>query len=234
MDFEPGTRCPQCEQKYTVVTPDTAHATANAFSAGVVLEGPDGEKGGRRVDYRSPKGGRALSIANSIGGFRAELQGPLDVGRSNEPRVLKTLVAFLRSCGHQAALLPPEQAQDQSGEDGMIELDGSSISAQVVSAPPDSKLWGRVSRGPVNREGSVDDAVMYLWNALEKKRDYDQSMKRKLWLVIDGSYFGALNSPAVVEAYLRAHGDPTKEFGFAKVWIVGPTVNTCQPIIRGS
>jgi hypothetical protein len=42
-------------------------------------------------------------------------------------------------------------------------------------------------------------------------------------LVLDASYLGAIVGPALVDAYLEAHGDPEKEFSLIEVWLVGPT-----------
>jgi hypothetical protein len=43
----------------------------------------------------------------------------------------------------------------------------------------------------------------------------------------------ALAGRELVDAYVAAHGDPNKEFGFAETWIVGPTARSTFKIALG-
>jgi hypothetical protein len=127
---------------------------------------------------------------------------------------------------------PREGAVDGRGEDGLIDVDGESIPVQIVTLPPDRRLWNQVSRGRGHLAGEAPKAVALVRAAIQKKSRLDPSAKRCLWLVLDASKVGALCTNVLVGAYLGAHGDPAAEFGFAQVWIVGPTTGTTLPLGR--
>ena len=51
-------------------------------------------------------------------------------------------------------------------------------------------------------------------------------------LAIDARHVGVLALPPLIEAYLHTFGSP-QIFGFASVWVVGPTVEQCHRIGDG-
>jgi len=203
------------------LTPEPCRVIASPMPMGTVFEGPLDAPEGRTVDARPPLGGRSLSKTNSTGDACVDLSGPLDVGRQNEPRVLKTLIQKLREGGAQVSRL--EGAVDADGEDGRLKIDGRDTVVQVVSMPPNGPLWrDLVDRGKSSWSGSRDEVVQFIRKALDLKRPKAAGSI----LVLDASHMGAPIGPRLVSAYLEQHGPPEAEFPFEAVWIVGPTVGS--------
>lgn len=178
------------------------------------------EHGGTRVDSRPAEGGQSVTETAGDGSYRGTLSGPLLRGEDGEPHVARILAAKLRALGHDVAELPKEQVENARGEDRKSLIDGEEYVIQVVSMPVDSELWKALGKtGMAETVGQFSDAVKLLRASMEKKRN----KARGTILALDAAHIGALATQALVDAYVKAHGDPSKEFGFAQAWIVGPT-----------
>jgi hypothetical protein len=212
------------------VHPKCSEIDAAAFSVGItfhdigtVAEQASEDGAGRRVDYRPAGGGTSLSATGADGSYRAELSGALPKGKAAEPHAQKVLMAALEAAGHDVALLRRNDDDDARGKDCVLLVDGKPCDVQLVTMPADSNLWKELSsKGSAATSGDLPDAVALVRTSLEKKKDWWKGCI----LALDAANLGALSSPAVVDAYLAAHGDPNTEFGFAQTWIVGPTVGS--------
>ena len=172
--------------------------------------------GGIRVESQPADGGKAVSEAAADRSFRVELTGHLLRGEDGEPRAVRILIAKLRSLGHEVIELP--EAENERGEDRKLSIDAAENVVQVVTLPIDNEVWKKLGdKGTAEMLGH--DAVRLLRACIEKKC---HKAKRAI-LVLDAAHIGALASQDLVDAYLKAHGDPSKECGFTQTWIVGPT-----------
>jgi hypothetical protein len=197
-------------------------------NVGTVVEQRSEDGEGRRVDYHPAAGGRALSETGAAGSYRAELSGELPRGTAGEPHAKKVLLSALEAAGHQVNELPKKKDDNDRGKDGRFKIDGKEYDVQVVTMPPDSKLWKELSdTGNAARAGDLSDAVSLVRASLEHKQEW----WRGCVLALDAANLGALPSRELVDAYLAAHGDPSVEFGFAQTWIVGPTVASTFRIV---
>jgi hypothetical protein len=191
-------------------------ATFRAIGAHV--EQPDAS-GGKHVESQPAEGGKAVSHIAADGSYSAEFSGVLYKGKPAEPHARRILVDALQRAG-QTANETDKKPIDADGEDGFVDIDGSEFVVQVVTMPADGTLWGEVARhGRAARAGQLSDAVALVRGAIEHKAH----ARKNCVLVLDAANIGALPTPALVEAYMKAHGDPAAEFGLAQVWLVGPT-----------
>lgn len=191
---------------------------------GTHLEQPDAS-GGKRVESRPAEGGRAVSHVAADGSYTAEFSGVLSKGTPAEPHARRILIEAMQRAGHAASESDKER-RDADGEDGFVCIDGAEYVVQVVTMPADDALWREIARlGAAARAGQLSDAVALVRRTIEHKKH----ARKNCVLVLDAANIGALPSPALVEAYVQAHGDPAAEFGFAQVWLVGPTAtSTCR------
>lgn len=190
---------------------------------GHVIEGPPDDPKGRRVNARPASGGEADSVLGSDGSFTVHLAGALERGRSGEARATKVLIQAMRALGRTVERLG--SARDDRGEDEMLLVDGKQTPLQCVSVPVDPTKWAELARqGQVQFEGTIDDAVALVRDALEHKRD----RARGTLLVIDMAQLGAVVTPRLVRAYRAAYPDPQPEFHVLEAWLVGPTTRSTQ------
>jgi hypothetical protein len=182
-----------------------------------------------RVDYA---GGRSDNTIAPAGAFDITATHARAVGRRGERRVIKTLRQRLQGAGHQVELQPG--ARDDHGEDAKIVVDGSEYDVQITMAPRDEKFWRDATQGSVSQRGNLTAAVTWLRaSIMAKGAGRRPDAMRDLVLALDTNDTGALSAPHVIDAYITAHGDPAREFGFASVWVVGPTVPCCVRIGGG-
>jgi hypothetical protein len=113
-----------------------------------------------------------------------------------------------------------EGSMDADGEDAILMLDGKSVVVQVVTVPADSAVWGALARqGALRDDGTMEDAVTMIRQALERKR----GKAIGVILVLEATHFWGMIGPRLVKAYADLHGDPECEFSVAEAWVVGPT-----------
>jgi hypothetical protein len=116
-------------------------------------------------------------------------------------------------------------AQDDRGEDEVLLVHGKKILLQCVSVPVDPTKWAELARqGQTQIEGSIDDAVALVRDALEHKR----SSANGTLLLLDMAHLGAVVTPRLVRAYREAYPNPQTEFNVVEVWLVGPTTLSTQ------
>ena len=112
---------------------------------------------------------------------------------------------------------------DHEGEDGLLSINGQTVTIQIVTMPADSTLWKELSLADTaSRQGTIDDAVQAVRNALMHKK-YNAA---GTLLALDAAHVGAIVSPRLVQAYQAMYGEPEEEFSLVEVWIIGPSVRS--------
>jgi hypothetical protein len=180
---------------------------------------PDGDQ---RIRYSSPVGSRSES---SVRGdrMRVEVAPPVDVGRRGESRVIACIQAMLAREGRRVILRP---AVDAQGEDAVLQIDGEpGLAVQIVTpAPGNPAFWGKVARGKAAAIGEIAEAIDWIHSAIrDKAARYPKEDRQRMLLALDLVHLGVLCDARFGAEYLRHHGDPAALFGFASVWLVGPT-----------
>lgn len=213
---------PPANPRNIVIAPEPATARATVQPVGAVVESPVDHADGRQVDYRPATGGQSVSKMSVVEGFTATLSGPLVFGRDGEPRAIEVLAHALRLEGRTVDVKSRDPKRDAHGEDGHVVIDGCETRVQVVTMPANSSLWRQFRDGhTLAHAGDLREAVMLIRAAIERKWHAQGDV-----LVLDAAHFAALAWRKLVDAYIGEYGDPTGEFGFADVWIIGPTIRS--------
>ncbi|MBU4259289.1 MAG: hypothetical protein KKH45_07890 [Proteobacteria bacterium] len=140
---------------------------------------------------------------------------------------MKVLRKALAKAGQEVETPTDRSAEDDRGEDGLIRVGGQDFILQVVTFPIDEIIWGALARGEAELSGDRARALELLRETLRhKNRRMASSERSSVILVIDGRNVSSLFSRELVTAYLKKYGAPEKEFGFAQIWLIGPTVWT--------
>lgn len=177
------------------------------------------------IKYTSPTG--AQSKASLIGNFLTiSVKPPVDIGRLGESRVLACIKNNFKKLGRN--LKEPkdnEQAKDDCGEDGVLIIDGNRVALQIVTINPDKKFWRNVANGAGEANVGILEVLKWINDAISMKAFYEINFKRTMLLAIDVGHIGVIASDKVGTYYLQVYGDPTIQYGFGGVWLVGPTEN---------
>jgi hypothetical protein len=141
--------------------------------------------------------------------------------------VFARVLDVLASTG--SAPVVDDSAADSAGEDRVVLYRGERITIQIVAATPRGSFWKDVATGSGEVEADLDTAATWVHKAIsDKAHRYSTAQKHTMLLAIDLRHLGVLVMPAFVSAYLRVHGDDTRdEFGFGGVWLIGPTDDRC-------
>jgi hypothetical protein len=125
------------------------------------------------------------------------------------------------------------QAIDARGEDGKLTINGREMVVQAVTVPDKPSFW-RDARLGGRLSVDTPHALGWLASAIEEKAQRTSALQRpKTILAIDARHWGMLAAPTLVDAYLKAYGEPTVEYGLAAVWLVGPTNARCVRLGQG-
>lgn len=219
--YADGVRCPSCGPKELRIT---------SFAPTIVIAGPDATSGDDVIKVSAP--GATSETRMNAERISVAVTGAGEVGRPGEPRALKTLRQRLHADGR--AVRGDETAVDADGEDAILHVDGARYVLQMVTAPGNPRFWQEARNGTARREGNVSDAVTWIRDVLAKKAF---GTRREQWketiLAIDARHSGVLATAVVLASYLDRFSSPADEFGFASVWVIGPTVAQCARVGAG-
>ncbi len=215
--------CPHCGGPVEVsVAISGVQATAQVGRVGTVLDSC-GACGAHKITVAAPTGSSSTAVMDE-GLVSFEASPPVDIGRPGEARVMACILAAMENTGISPQVM---QAVDGAGEDGVLKMpDGTRLVVQMVSAQigTDRDFWRDVAKGGGIHQGTVDDAASWINSAIAKKAaTYTAHSKLDMLLAVDVAHFGVLCRPDFIAHYLREHGDPSDRFGFAAVWLVGPS-----------
>jgi len=164
------------------------------------------------------------------GTVTSSVSGALDVGRRGERDALYTLLAAFRTRGLNPTQLP---AEDDRGEDAVIEIGNESYTVQFVTVPSDKHFWHRAAQGPCPAmiKGGTESALNWIREAaLDKFRKTSPKERPRTVLALDVHHVGVLASQPILTTYLNRYPDPRLEFEFAAMWLVGPDVSSSTQI----
>ena len=181
---------------------------------------------GQYIKYTAPTG--AQSNSSLVGNLLTILvKPPVDVGRPGEPRVLVCVENSLKIAGKNLREpLEKERAKDDRGEDAVLIIDGNRVVLQIVTVKPDVSFWKSVANGAGEASVEISEATKWVNNAVsEKAQHYENKFKSSVILAVDVGHMGVLASVKVGAQYLQIYGDPTIQYGFGGVWLIGPTEN---------
>jgi hypothetical protein len=181
---------------------------------------------GQFIKYSAPTG--AQSDSSLAGNFLTVLvKPPIDIGRLGEQRVLVCVKNSLRTAGKNLTEPSEEgRARDDRGEDAVLIIDGNRIVLQIVTLCPEQGFWRNVANGGGKASVEISETTKWLNNAIsEKAQHYQNKFKSSMLLAVDVGHMGVLANTNVGVHYLQTYGDPTTQYGFGGVWLIGPTEN---------
>ena len=179
---------------------------------------------GQFINYTAPTG--AQSDSSLVGNLLTILvKPPVDVGTRGESRVLACIKNSLKIAGKTLTEpLKDKEARDDRGEDGVLIIDGNHVTIQIVTARPDVLFWKGVADGAGKATVEISEALKWINDAIsEKAQHYQDAIKSSMLLAVDVGHIGVLASSGVGSKYLQVYGDPTIQYKFAGVWLIGPT-----------
>lgn len=213
--------CKWCGGTIELSTPLTGVECKSATGRiGTVID--TNSEDGQHIKLTAPTG--AQSDSSLVGNLLTILaKPPVDVGTPGQPRVLTCIENSLKMAGKTTKSLP---ANDDRGEDGVLIIDDNRITIQIVTAKPDASFWKSVANGAGTASVEISEAVKRINDAIsEKAQHYQNEFKSSMLLAVDVGHMGVLASSKVGEKYLQTYGDPTIQYGFGGVWLIGPTEN---------
>ena len=223
--------CPLCgASRAIVVTPQPAVLRLQGHAPSIIIAGPDPQTGDAQIRVDSPGASSRTRLEST--GVRLEVKGVEAIGRGGERQLAKTLHTKLQQEGVAATITA---GQDDRGEDAILRAKDRTLVLQAVTVPGIPEFWGEASKGIASRQVNFLAVVQCLRDAIKAKaRKYSDSQRAKILLAIDARHAGMFATKPIVEEYLGRHASPAAEYGFASVWVVGPTAEHCARLGEGA
>jgi hypothetical protein len=228
-----GTPCATCHPQDVVVRPGPAVSRWEGFAPSIIIDGTDPATGDAMIRVNDPG---VLSEARHTqdGQISLKVEGATNVGRDGEPRALKTFRQRLQADG-LTVTISREPERDKWGEDATLLVGQRRYVMQVVTTPGAKKFWQQARTGSALTQVEVQKAVEWLRSSVEAKaKDTSPAERPRTVVLIDARHAGHLGTPPILESYLSRFSSPVVEFGFASVWVVGPTVPYSARLGEGS
>lgn len=203
-----------------VVRPETAHARVSLPPPRVVTHSRF-DDGSESINVGSEEF-RSSSITGSDD-QRQDFHGRPAQGEEDVLQVCRSLRAALQREGEawDSFSLPPSSQDDVDA----IAQDGTGGVLRVQVTRVEHAAWERLARDrQATLQRTIGERVADIRAAVESKsKRYPPAQRSKLLLALD-----AIRSPghvhdAVVEAFLRDHGQWAAAVGYRAIWLVGPT-----------
>lgn len=157
------------------------------------------------------------------GEFSIRVTGAYGLGEAGEPRVKKTLRKRLQIDGINAVF---EFGVNSHGEDGILVLDGQRFALQITMALRRDRVdWAAACAGTATTSADVEGIAEWIDEAIKSK--VPKTDPEKTILALDANHLGIMADVALVSCYRKRFGSHSLRFGFAAVWLVGPTVERC-------
>ena len=227
--------CPNCGKEYEAarsICPSCGHDRAAAFQSfapSVIVPGPDAQTGGHVLKVADP-GVQSEARTTNDGSITLDVAGATGIGRPGETGVALTLKEFLTRNGHDVEILDGE---DSRGVDRSLVVDGPRFVFQVTIAPQAGEFWQQASRSSATTQVPPPQAAAWLRQAIVAKAGAPAAQDAPVLLAVDARHAGVVAMPPLLQEYLGRYGDPALEYGFASVWVVGPTADYCSRLGTG-
>lgn len=228
--YVPLQACPHCGRKDAVAVVTGLETEMQLGTVGVVAKRLN-DFGTAEVTVHSAAGWNVHGSLDKTGRVEHQLVGLPPRGRRNELHCAKTLSAALSSL--LGAPVSYEGAADDHGEDVVLTFaDGRRQAVQITMAIADRSTWSALAQaGEHVHRSTVGELAESLYQAIQAKaRGVGSRERATLWLALDARLIAVAAWQEVVDEYLARHQRPCEEFGFADVWVVGPTASWCQSL----
>jgi len=127
-----------------------------------------------------------------------------------------------------------EDGADDRGEDRRLRVGERVYGIQVTVAPSASDFWSKASASSASTDVGQSHAIDWLRGPItEKAAQMPPIHHASTVLAIDVTHAGVVADPNFLREYLNKYGCPSTEFGFASVWVVGPTQYYCNRLGHG-
>ena len=216
--------CPHCGSvRKLVMLAMGGELKESGGMVGFVHDSPAAADKAHSISVHTPLGARSEAHLQPDGTVRVAASGLPDVGTRGEAHVKEILTRRMRTEGTDVEAV--SGAVDGRGEDGLLRINDRRLTLQVTSVPSCSTFWRDAAQGSTSTEVANAKAVEWLREAVLNKSSVDD--RQGTILAIDARHAGVLADAAVADAYRRRYPSPTTEYGFAQVWVVGPTPSHC-------
>lgn len=196
----------------------------------IIIFGPDKSSGDTVASVNAPNSSSEARLSR-VGTVSVVVEGAGGVGRSGEPRVVKVLRALLKAEGIESQA---RSGEDSKGEDGLLSTGGKLYVLQVVTIPQDSSFWREASVGSAAISLDEVQASEVIERSIQLKvKKTPEKERENIILALDANHTGVLATETGVASYISRCGSPTLRFGFASVWLVGPTTDLCVRLGKG-
>jgi hypothetical protein len=190
------------------------------YAPTIIIDGPDAQTGDAVVKVSEPTV-YSESRLTPTGRVTLLIQGSGSVGREGERPLADTLQEKLRAEGLEVSM---SAGIDSRGEDSLLRTGASTFVVQMVTTPSVPEFWRQANMASAIADVDLSGAAEWLHSTLEQKaRVIPPPQRATTLLAIDARHASVVAEKVVVERYLDKFGDPASEYGFASVWIVGPT-----------
>jgi hypothetical protein len=216
--------CRECGRKHFVLRAEPGQIQYTGYPPAIVIDGKDPETGETHIRVNSPDATSEARVSPT-GEIRLQVEGA-EAGRKSELWTIKTLRQALRSSGIAASKL---EAADSRGEDAVFRVENVDYVVQVATTPSVPEFWREASTSSARTEVGRQKGVEWLRQTIENKAAViPPSQRATTILAVDARHAGVLAAdPLVAASYCSQFNSPACEYGFASVWIVGPTTKHC-------
>jgi len=203
--------------------------TITGHPVAMIIDGKDPHTGDVRIRVNSP-GASSDARVTPTGDISLHVEG-VEAGRKSEPWAIKTLRQALKERG---IAVSTGTAADDRGEDAVFRVGKVEYVVQVATTPSVQEFWRAASISSVRTEVELQRGVQWLRQTVEGKAATIPSTQRsETILAVDARHAGVLSDALVAASYCSRFEGPAKEYGFASVWIVGPTPKYCVRLGEG-
>ena len=205
-------------------------ATERLSLVDAVRTGWNPHSGDARLKVTDPQGSRS-DAHGDVAQYSLKVEGTGGVGAPAEGRIAAMIRDALLAQGLSAKV---EDGADDRGEDRRLRIGEKVYGLQVTVAPNDSGFWSKASVSSASTVVGQSHAIEWLRGPITEKAAQMAAVHRaSTLLAIDVTHAGVVADPNFLRDYLNKYGCPSTEFGFASVWVVGPTQYYCNRLGYG-
>lgn len=211
--------CPACGGARQVLSDGRV---ITSYAPTVILGKNDPQTGHQGLVVSAP-GSTSETPLSPSGVFSISVTGAYGLGKDGEPRVKKILRQRLKLEGVVHAF---EAGKDSDGEDGMLVLEGQRFALQITMALCRERVnWEAASAGTSKASANIESVATWIHEVIKSKAQ--KTDPPNTILALDANHLGIMSGAALLSCYRDLFGSPSQRFGFAAVWLVGPTVERC-------
>jgi hypothetical protein len=210
--------CPECGAAERVELVDAVLTEWNA------------DTGDARLSVDDPLGTRSVSHGDQ-GQVTVEVEGTGGIGAQAEGRIVAMLRDAVAATGLSVTL---KDGADDRGDDRKLEVNDRTYGIQVTVAPSARSFWREAAMSSASTHVNRSHALQWLREPIATKaHGVSAHQLSRTVLAIDVTHAGVMADPYFRAGYVQQFGCPSAEFGFASVWLVGPTSQYCGRLGNG-